>query len=144
MKISTRGRYGLRAMIDLAENQNSGPIPLREISERQNISEQYLEQLFSGLRRSGLVKSIRGAHGGYMLNHPPDEIIVGDILRVLEGPIAPAECVMDSQGPCENQGDCVAHGLWEKIRDSVNDLLDSMTLNDLKKESMANHNNKEN
>ncbi|MFN2363905.1 MAG: Rrf2 family transcriptional regulator, partial [Halarsenatibacteraceae bacterium] len=95
MKISTRGRYGLRAMIDLAINEEGEAIPLRVIAEREDISEQYLEQLFANLRKSGLVKSVRGAHGGYLLNREPENITAGDVFRVLEGPVSPVDCVQE-------------------------------------------------
>ncbi len=132
MRVSTKGRYGLRALVDLAENGREGAIPVREISERQNISEQYLEQLFATMRKAGLIKSVRGAHGGYMLNHNPDEITVGDILTTLEGPIAPVDCVLDKDDYCNYIDKCVVHGLWEKLADSINDVIDGMTLQDLK------------
>ena len=134
MKISTRGRYGLRAMVDLAENQNSKAIPIREISERQNISEQYLEQIFARLRKAGLVKSVRGAYGGYKLNHPPGEITVGEIIRTLEGSIAPVDCV-GGDNECKLSEDCVTRGLWELLRDSIDNILASITLKDLRDKS---------
>ncbi|NLM96021.1 MAG: Rrf2 family transcriptional regulator [Halanaerobiaceae bacterium] len=137
MRISTRGRYGLRAIIDLANNEYRGAIPLREISQRQNISEQYLEQLFASLRKSGLVKSIRGAHGGYLLNDSPEKITVKDILTALEGPIAPADCVLseDILEKCNNGGNCVTRKVWIMIKENLEELLDSVTLAELKAES---------
>lgn len=132
MKVSTRGRYGLRAMLDLALNSNSGAIPLREISERQDISEQYLEQLFASLRKAGIVKSVRGAHGGYLLNQTPEKTTVKDIITALEGPIAPSECVLD-EGSCNNDGDCVIHNLWVEIKENIDNQLESISLEDLKK-----------
>ncbi|ACL69643.1 RrF2 family transcriptional regulator [Halothermothrix orenii] len=132
MKISTRGRYGLRAMVDLAIHQDSGAIPLREIAERQQISEQYLEQLFANLRKAGLVKSVRGAHGGYLLNRDADEITAGDVLRTLEGPIAPTDCVLDNdEDVCSLIDKCVTHELWVKLQKQVSEILDSVTLRDL-------------
>lgn len=133
MKISTRGRYGLRAMLDLSVNEKSGAIPLREISERQDISEQYLEQLFANLRKAGLVKSVRGAHGGYLLNELPDKITVKDIITALEGPIAPVDCVLEDDD-CNKKKDCVTHKLWIKIKNNIDELMDSVTLADLKDE----------
>ncbi len=135
MKISTRGRYGLRAMIDLAMHQDSGAVPLRKISEREDISEQYLEQLFANLRKAGIVKSVRGAHGGYLLNHDPEDITVGDIIRTLEGPVAPADCVVEEKS-CNLISDCVTHGLWVEISELVNDFFDSTNLADLKKKAL--------
>ncbi len=136
MKISTRGRYGLRAMVDLAVYEHSGVTPLREIAERQNISEQYLEQLFASLRKSGIVKSVRGAHGGYLLNHAPEEITVKDILVALEGPIAPVDCVLskDARKECDSSDGCVTYNLWVKVKNNIDELLDSVKLSELKEE----------
>ncbi|MEJ6952062.1 RrF2 family transcriptional regulator [Natronospora cellulosivora (SeqCode)] len=133
MKVSTRGRYGLRAMVDLAVTQNDGAIPLRQISERQNISEQYLEQLFASLRKAGIVKSVRGAHGGYLLNHKAEDITVKDIITALEGPIAPVDCVL-SEDECDNSKDCVTHQVWIKVKKNIDQILDSVTLLELKEE----------
>ena len=134
MKVSTKGRYGLRAMIELAENNKEGPVPLREISENQDISEQYLEQIFVKLRKKELVKSVRGAYGGYLLKKTPSEICIGDIIRALEGPIAPSDCLLEEES-CSSSGGCVARILWKKVRDSINEVLDSMTLEELKNEA---------
>jgi Rrf2 family protein len=131
MRVSTKGRYGLRAMVDLAEHEDGKAIPIREISERQKISEQYLEQLFATLRKAKLVKSVRGAHGGYMLNHNPKEISVADILTTLEGPIAPVDCVVEEDF-CNYIDKCVIHGLWEELADVINDVIKNMTLADLR------------
>ena len=133
MKISTKGRYGLRAMVDLTEHQNEGAIPLREISERQKISIQYLEQIFATLRKSDLVKSIRGVNGGYILNKSPEKITVGDIIIVLEGPLAPVDCLIENE--CDLIDDCVTHNVWRKVQNSIEDVLDSITLQQLKEES---------
>ena len=132
MKISTQGRYGLRALVDLATNKNSGAIPLREISRREDISERYLEQLFAKLRKAGIVRSVRGAHGGYLLNHPLEEITVGDVIRVLEGSIVPVECVNDEGKDCERSRRCVTREVWKELKNQVDDYLDSITLHDLK------------
>ncbi len=132
MKLSTRGRYGLRAMFDLAMNQSQGPVPLNEIAGRQNISESYLEQLFAIMRKAGLVKSVRGAYGGYLLGAPSDKIYIGQILRTLEGNIAPADCVSNEDAPeCLDADACVTRMIWEKIRDSINQVVDSITLEDM-------------
>ena len=137
MRLSTRGRYGLRAMFDLAMNQSQGPIPLNEIASRQNISESYLEQLFASMRKVGLVKSVRGAHGGYLLGASPDEIYIGQILRTLEGNIAPADCVSEDDAmECSDADACVTRIIWEKIRDSINQVVDSITLHDMIHEQM--------
>lgn len=123
MKISTKGRYGLTIMMELANNYGEGPTSLKSIAEMHNLSEHYLEQLVSPLRNAGLVKSIRGAYGGYVLPKPPKEITAGDIIRVLEGPISPVEF--------EEEEDPAKRHLWLRIRDSISEVLDSTTLEDL-------------
>ncbi|WP_227765880.1 RrF2 family transcriptional regulator [Zhaonella formicivorans] len=136
MKLSTKGEYGLRAMFDLALRYGEGPISLKSIAERQDISDHYLEQLISGLRKAGLVKSIRGAQGGYILGREPAEITVGDVIRVLEGPIAPMDCVNEEEPDlCCRAETCITRGIWEKVRDSINDVLDSITLEDMVQEA---------
>ena len=136
MKVSTRGRYGLRAMVELTRNQGAGAIPLREIAEKQDISEQYLEQLFSNLRKAELVKSVRGAKGGYLLNDSPENISVRDIIVALEGPIAPVECVLEDSEKCKYDDDCVTQVLWEKLKDCIDDMLISITLKDISDETL--------
>ena len=132
MKLSTRGRYGLRAMIDMVQCNDQGPIPTRTIAKRQDISERYLEQLMVPLKRAGLVKSVRGSQGGYILSKSPDKITAGDIIRVLEGPIAPVECVNETNPEaCDRADYCVTRVLWSKVRDSITEVLDSYTLTEL-------------
>ncbi|MCF6138051.1 cysteine metabolism transcriptional regulator CymR [Pseudalkalibacillus berkeleyi] len=123
MKISTKGRYGLTIMIALAKKYGEGPISLKSIAKDHGLSEHYLEQLVGPLRNAGLVKSIRGAYGGYTLAREADKITAGDIIRVLEGPITPVE-IMDDEEPAKRD-------LWIKIRDAVKDVLDNTTLDDL-------------
>ncbi|WP_280768592.1 cysteine metabolism transcriptional regulator CymR [Salipaludibacillus daqingensis] len=123
MKISTKGRYGLTIMIALAKKHGEGPTSLKSIANDHNLSEHYLEQLIAPLRNATLVKSVRGAYGGYMLSKNPEEITAGDIIRVLEGPITPVE-IIDDEEPAKRD-------LWIKIRDAVKDVLDSTTLDDL-------------
>lgn len=136
MKLSTKGRYGLRALLDMAIYQNGGPVTLNEIAERQGISEGYLEQLMMPLKRAGVVRSVRGAQGGYLLSKEPKDITVGEIIRVLEGPIAPVACVNeDFPEACERSGSCVTRIVWEKVRDSISEVLDSYTLQGLVEES---------
>ena len=136
MKLSTRGRYGLRAMIDMAQSEDKGPIATHTIAERQGISERYLEQLMVPLKRAGLVKSIRGSQGGYILGKSPDNITAGDIIRVLEGPIAPVECVSESNPEeCDRADYCVTRVIWTKVRDSIAEVLDSYSLADLVQEA---------
>lgn len=129
MKVSTRGEYGLRALLDLAQHYGTGPIPLRQIAERQRISEHYLEQLMGGLRKAGFVVSVRGAHGGYALARTPEEIVIGDVLRVLEGSSA---IEFDNGGPLGSEPDDLArHGtryLWGRLEEQVASLLDGLCL----------------
>ncbi|MDD3654327.1 MAG: Rrf2 family transcriptional regulator [Desulfotomaculaceae bacterium] len=135
MKLSTRGRYGLRAMIEMAKSEDELPITTHTIAERQDLSERYLEQLMVSLKRSGLVKSVRGAQGGYVLGSSPQDITAGDIIRALEGPIAPVECVNENNPEsCTRADYCVTRVLWSKVRDSITQVLDSYTLTDLAQE----------
>jgi len=132
MRLSAKVEYGVRALVILALEFKGGPVPIREIARRENISYQFLEQIFLPLRRAGLIKSVRGAKGGYMLASHPQEIRVGDILRILEGPIAPVECVAwDSSHKCEHTDSCLTKGLWEKLRDRMSEVLDETTLADV-------------
>lgn len=131
MKLSTKGRYGLKSMFELALSQGSGPVSLKYIAEKQMLSDQYLEQLFSVLKKTGLVKSVRGAQGGYLLAKDASEIYVGDILRVLEGPIAPSDCVLNEESDCTRSGRCVTQIVWEKIKESIETVVDSISLQDM-------------
>jgi Rrf2 family transcriptional regulator, cysteine metabolism repressor len=132
MKLSTKGRYGVKAMLDLALHNSEGQIALKNIAERQEISENYLEQLFATLRKAGLVNSTRGSQGGYVLANDPENITVGSILRALEGSLAPVECVLEKDPTsCTRSDRCVTRLLWTKIRDSVNQVVDSISLQDL-------------
>lgn len=132
MKISTKGRYGLKAMLDLAVHNTDGQVSLKSIADREGLSENYLEQLFAALKKAGIVKSIRGSQGGYTLAAKPDEISVGSILRALEGSLAPVECVSETNPSlCCRQENCITKGIWEKIRNSINDVIDSTTLENL-------------
>jgi Rrf2 family transcriptional regulator, cysteine metabolism repressor len=131
MKISTKGRYGLMAMFQLALEYGDGPIPLKSVALKQNISDSYLEQLFSTLRKDKLLKSVRGAQGGYMLSRPPHEITVGHILRSLEGDLAPADCAKDDKGECLNEDNCASKLVFVKIKDSIDEVIDAITLKDM-------------
>lgn len=132
MKLSTKGRYGVKAMVDLAVHYGSEPCSIKSISERQGISEYYLEQLFSPLRKANLIKSIRGAQGGYILNRPPESITVGDIMKILEGPIEISECIDDEEGSsCNNSSYCATRLLWSRIRDSIDSVMESTTLQNI-------------
>lgn len=137
MRLSTRGHYGLKAMFDLALNYGPNPIPLKNVAERQNISEHYLERLIATLRKNGLVTSVRGSQGGYLLARPPSEINVGDIIRVLEGPIAPLECVSEvDPSQCDQSDFCITRLVWARVRDCIAGVLDSISLADMCRESM--------
>lgn len=115
MKLSTKGRYGLKAMYDLALNYGDEPVSLKSIAERQGISENYLEQLMANLRKAGLVRSIRGAYGGYLLSREPSKITVGDVLRALEGPIGLVDCVLEQDAvKCLKYENCITRTVWEK------------------------------
>ncbi len=129
MQVSTKGRYGLRAMVDMSLHITDGPVALRVIAERQGISESYLEQVFTSLRKNGLVKASRGSQGGYELSRPADAITVGEILRALEGPFVPVHCVGDSQ--CERENFCITRSFWAEFRDKINEFLDSISLQNL-------------
>ncbi len=129
MKLSTKGRYGVKAMVDLAINYGEQPISIKSISERQSISEYYLEQLFSSLRRAKLIKSVRGAQGGYILNRAPEEITIYDVINVLEGPIEVSDCLED--GACNKVDCCATRLLWKKIKNSIDSVTSSITLKDI-------------
>lgn len=133
MKISSRGRYGLRAIFELALHHEEGSIPIKAIAQKQGISENYLEQLIAALRKAGLVKSIRGAQGGYMLAKEPKEITVGEVVRVLEGPFELVECIKteNEDSVCNKADECVTRMIWAKLRDKINEVLDSITLEDM-------------
>ncbi len=137
MKLSTKGRYGLRAVLDLAVHAEEEAVALSQIAERQGISMNYLEQLIAKLRRAGIVHSIRGAQGGYMLAIPAEEISVGDILRALEGDLHPVDCsiVNSSDGTCSSSDSCVTKYVWKRISDSINDAVDGIKLSELVAES---------
>jgi len=126
-------------MFDLALNYGNGPIPLKAVAKRQLVSETYLEQLLGALRRAGLVSSTRGAQGGYELAHPPERITVGQIIRVLEGPITPLDCLDTDSGSgpyCGQPDQCVLRGLWKNLQDSMERVLDNTTLEDLRSKAI--------
>ncbi len=133
MKVSTRGEYGMRAMVSLAREFGNGPLALSGVAQASTVPAAYLEQLLGALRRSGLVVSTRGAHGGYALARAPHEILVGEIYRVLEGPVAPMECVseVEPEELCPLIDGCATRVVWLKVRDSIVEALDSTTLDDL-------------
>ena len=130
MKISTKGRYALRLMLDLALYSDGSAVPLRDVAARQEISDKYLEQIVTQLSRAGLVRSVRGAGGGYLLTRKPEEYSVGEILRVLEGSLAPVSCA-DGTGCCDRADRCVTVEVWREIQAAVDGVVDRLTLADL-------------
>lgn len=130
MKLSTKGRYGLMAMFQLALDHGQGPISLKFIAEKQQLSENYLEQLFSNLRKDGLINSVRGAQGGYMLSRDPNQITVGQVLRSLEGSLSPAECI-DVEKNCKRSEECATKTVLTKMKDSIDGVVDSISLQDM-------------
>lgn len=131
MKISTKGRYALRLMLDLASNDSGNPISIKDIAQRQHISEKYLEQIIAVLNKAGYVKSVRGPQGGYTLMKKPEDYTVGMILRLTEGSLVPVACLEEEITDCERQNGCVTYILWKKISDAVNDVVDTVTLKNL-------------
>jgi Rrf2 family protein len=132
MKFSTKGRYGLKAMLDLAVHNNEGQVVLKSIAERQGLSENYLEQLFAILKKAKLVKSIRGSQGGYSLAKDPEKITVGEILRSLEGSLVSSDCVAENGESCHSSYNCcVTKSVWAKIHEGIDNVTDSITLQQL-------------
>ncbi len=131
MKISTRGRYALRFMIDLAQHDSSEFTALRDISERQGISVKYLEQITSLLSKFGLLQSVRGPQGGYRLSRSPSEYTVGEILRITEGDLAPVACLATPENTCPKKEECATLDLWTGLHKVICDYLDGKTLDDL-------------
>jgi len=138
MLLSTKGEYGVRCMLDLALHYGQGPVSSRDISKREGISKNYIEQLFIRLRHAKLIKSVRGPKGGYLLTSQPRRIKVGNVVRALEGTIAAAHCVQpqNSKDLCERISTCVLYSLWKRLTDKINEVLDSTTLEDLCKEGV--------
>lgn len=133
MKISTRGRYAIRLMQDLAQNDTDSYVTIKSISERQEISSKYLEQIISALSRAGFVKSVRGSQGGYKLARPAEEYTVGAILRLIEGSLVPVACMDDETNQCPRCDTCVTLDIWKQIDDAVSSVVDNITLADLVK-----------
>jgi len=134
LKISTKGRYGLRAMVDLSVHSNGEHVALNSIAQRQNISENYLEQVFASLRKSGIVKSVKGAQGGYTLSRRASEIHIGDVLRVLEGSLSVVDSGEGNNVDTNSLQYCIKVNLWDKLDEGINKLVDSLTLEDLANE----------
>ena len=131
MKISTKGRYALRMMCDLAMNDTGAAIPLKDIAKNQDISVKYLEQIVILLSRAGFVKSVRGAQGGYKLTNPPKYYTIGMILRLTEGNLAPVSCLEDNVNQCERAEECATLFVWQKLYDAITDVVDNITIEDI-------------
>ena len=133
MKVSSRGEYGVRAMVALAHHYGDGPMSIAAVAKESSVPPTYLEQLIAPLRKAGLVESTRGARGGYQLARPPETVRVGEVYRVMEGPVAPMDCVSEDPADqtCPLIEGCETRPVWLKVRDSIVDTLDSMTLADL-------------
>jgi Rrf2 family protein len=130
MKLSTRSRYGTRMVLNLAENYNEGPVQIGQIAKHLGVSVKYLEQLIIPLKKADLIKSIRGPKGGHKLAKPPEEVTVGDIVRILEGGIDLSNCISDPK-ICQNTESCVTRSLWQEATDAMYDKLDSTTFADM-------------
>ena len=136
MKISTKGRYALRLMLDLAQQPPTEYVSIKSVATRQGISEKYLEQIIKMLSKSGLVESTRGKSGGYRLTRTPESYTVGEILRVTEGSLAPVSC-LEEEHHCENCDDCVTYEIWHNVLDAINEVVDSITLSYLVEKQKA-------
>ncbi len=131
MKISTKGRYALRLMLDLALHNDGTPVRIKDIAARQNVSDKYLEQIVSMLNRAGYVRSLRGVNGGYLLTKRPEEYTVGMILRLTEGSLAPVSCLEGEENTCNRRAECATVILWEKLYDAICGVVDTYTLQDI-------------
>jgi Rrf2 family protein len=131
MKFSTKGRYALRVIIDLAEHNSGNYIPLTDIAARQEISEKYLESIVSVLSKNGYVDAMRGKGGGYRLNRSPDEYTVGSIIRLIEGNLSPVSCLEPGAAPCSRRAECRTISMWTGLQNLINDYLDGITVGDL-------------
>ncbi len=133
MRLSAKVEYGVRAMATLAIYFEGDPVPLRQISEQEQISLKFLEQIFPDLRKAGLVTSVRGSRGGYHLVRPPEQIRIGDVVRAVEGPITPVNCLVEGgeDSCCHRRGSCLTRQVWTRLRDRINDVLDDVTLDEL-------------
>ena len=135
MKLSTKGKYGVRAVFEIARNEGEGPLTIKTIAERQGISLSYLEQILYRLAKAGLIESVRGPGGGYLIGKTPSELTIGDVVRALEGPIALSHCLEPGMsGDCYQADDCVARMVWSRVGAKIEEALDSITFNDLLRE----------
>ena len=137
MKVSTRGRYALRLMLDLALNNTGEPVRLKDVAKRQEISEKYLEQIISILNKAGFVKSVRGPAGGYSLKRKPEEYTVGMILRLTEGSLAPVSCLTPNATPCSRMANCRTYEMWKGLNDLISNYFGNITLADLARPDQA-------
>lgn len=129
--VSTRGRYALRVMLDLAYNQGDGYVPMKDVAMRQNLSLKYLEQILPALKKNKLVVGIQGKGGGYRLSRKPEECVIGEILRITEKDMAPVSCLAEGAEVCEYKASCKTIGFWEGLNDVISEYIDSKTLADL-------------
>ena len=141
MKISTKGRYALRMLIDLAEHPGEEYIALKDVAARQDISKKYLEQIVPVLNRAGILLTNRGFQGGYRLARTPESITIGEVLRLTEGNLAPVECVMSPENTCPRKDGCVTLSVWQGLNRVINDYLDSITLQRLLDDQKASYAN---
>ena len=142
MKISTKGRYALRMLLDLAVNGNEGYTALRDVAERQNISKKYLEQIVPVLHKAEILVTTRGFQGGYKLAKEPERITVGEVLRLTEGNLAPVVCLETEHNTCKRAGECVTLHIWEGLQTVISDYLNSITLRDMMDKCQAGANDK--
>lgn len=133
MMISTRGRYALRVLIDLAEQEGDGYVPLKDIADRQHISRKYMESIMTVLSKNGLVEGIHGKGGGYRLCRPPEQYPIGELLRLTDGSLAPVACLECGAASCDRAADCRTLPMWSKLHRMINDYLDDVTIADLMK-----------
>lgn len=132
MRISTKGRYGLRAVIDIAENCGEGQVSLKDVAQRQGVSENYLEQIIFPLKKAGLVKSVRGSQGGYLLARSAADISVGEVLRALEGDLAVVDCLASGNGvACSRSSICPTVGMWKRLQEAINSVVDTTSVQNL-------------
>ena len=130
MRLSTKSRYGTRAVLDIAMHGRNGPVTLKDMSRRQDVSKKYLGQIINQLLTAGILESIRGPQGGYVLNRPPDTIRLGEIIRALDGSVAPSRCV-DNPTICQRNTNCVTREVWIRVKESVESVIDETTVADL-------------
>lgn len=135
MKISTKGQYALEALVDMHLNSPNAYESLHTLAQRRHLSESYLEQLFSRLRKAGLVESLRGAQGGYRLARPAEAISSGEVLRAVEGTLSPVRCICDASAACRREGVCSTRGFWTRMMDEINETVDGVSLKDLVEET---------